>query len=410
MAIKIIEDKLKKYQSYTKQQEKNALREIAQEIALSALARTDFFKHAAFIGGSCLRIVYGLQRFSEDLDFWTLEPAPNFLWKSYLQAVADEFKAYAFDMTIEDRERPNAKVKRAILKKDSDSIEKVLILSDARKYMENEKLQIKFEIHTHPPAGGLFEPKNIDFPYPFTITALDRPSLFASKIAALFDQTQEVKGRHWYDFIWYIFNKWPINYQVLANAYNLLENIPKVDPEQVSLSWLQKKLAELIQSIEWKVKRDDVRNFISAEEQETLDLWSQQFFLGHVEALGEYLKPTPISLGSLIADNKGAHLIKMVKEALASGANVDDDSRNGHRPLQLALSKGYKEVAKLLIEHGADPNHRDRSGLTPLQAAVNHDQFENAKLLINKGATFNPNAPNLAFDYQKLYQFLRRYR
>ncbi|MBS0648923.1 MAG: nucleotidyl transferase AbiEii/AbiGii toxin family protein [Verrucomicrobia bacterium] len=409
MAIKIIEDKLKKYRSLTKQQEKNALREIAQEIALSALARTDFFKHAAFIGGSCLRIVYDLQRFSEDLDFWTLKPAPNFLWKPYLQVVADEFKAYAFDMAIVDRECPNAKVKRAILKKDSDSIEKVLILSDVRKYTENEKLQIKFEIHTHPPAGGSFEPKNIDFPYPFSITALDRPSLFASKVAALFDPTHDVKGRHWYDFIWYIFNKWPINYKVFANAYNLLGGVLQVNPEQVTLSWLQEKLAELIQSIDWKAKREDVRNFISSEEQETLNLWSPQFFLGYVEALGEYLKPIPISLGSLIADNKGAHLIMMVKEALASGANVDDDSRNGHRPLQMALSKGYKEVAKLLIEHGADPNYRDRSGLTPLQAAVNHGQFENAKLLIKKGAAFNPNAPNLAFDYQKLYQFLRNY-
>ena len=406
MGIKIIEDKLKKYNSSTKQQEKSALREIAQEIALSALARTDFFKHAAFIGGSCLRIVYDLRRFSEDLDFWTLEPTPNFLWRPYLQIVADEFKAYAFDMIIEDRERPDAKIKRATLKKGSDSIEKILILSDARKYTDTEKLKIKFEIHTHPPAGGGFEPKNINFPYPFSITTLDRPSLFASKVAALFDQPKEVKGRHWYDFIWYIFNKWPINYQVLANAYNSIENVPKVDPSQVSLSWLQNALVELIQSIEWGPKRDDVRNFISLDEQETLDLWGKQFFLGHVEALGEYLKPTPVSLGSVIADNKGAHLIKMVKEALASGADVNDDSRNGHRPLQLALSKGYNEIAKLLIEHGADPHYRDRSGLTPLQAAVNHGHFELARLLIKKGAAFNPNAPNLAFNYQRLYQFI----
>ncbi len=404
MGIKIIEDKLKIYNARTKQEEKNALREISQEIALSALARTDFFKHAAFIGGSCLRIVYGLQRYSEDLDFWTLEPAPNFLWKPYLQVVADEFKAYAFDMKIEDRQQPQAKIKRAALKK--DSIEKVLILSDARKYTENEKLQIKFEIHTHPPAGGKFEPKNIDFPYPFSITSLDKSSLFASKIAALFDRTREVKGRHWYNFIWYIYNKYPINYQLLANAYNQLENVPKVDPKQMSFSWLQKELAELIQSVEWNDKRDDVRNFISLEEQETLDLWNPPFFLGHLEALGEYQKPIPISLGSLIVEKKGAHLIRMVEEALASGANVDDDSRNGHRPLQLALSKGYREVAKLLIEHGADPNHRDRSGLTPLQVAVNHGQFEIAKLLIKKGAIFNRKAPNLAFDQTKLYQFL----
>ncbi|HEY4832743.1 MAG TPA: nucleotidyl transferase AbiEii/AbiGii toxin family protein [Waddliaceae bacterium] len=396
MGIKIIEDRLKKYRSRTKQDEKNALREIAQEIALSALARTDFFKHAAFIGGSCLRIFHDLERFSEDLDFWTLQHAPNFQWKPYLQAVQEEFESYAFHMVVEDREQANAKIKRAFIKK--DSIGKILIISDARGYMDNEKLQVKLEIDTHPPSGAEFEPKNIDFPYPFSITGLDKPSLFASKVAALFDRKKE-KGRHWYDFIWYVFHKWPINYSLLGNALG-------IDPQQMSVTWLENALADLVRSIEWKILTDDVRKFISQADQETLNLWSQQFFLGHVEALGEYLKPKPFSLGTLIAEKKGIHLIELVKEALSSGAAVDDDSRNGHRPLQISLSKGYNDIAKLLIEKGADPNYRDRSGLTPLQMAINHGQFEIANLLIQKGAKFDPHAPNLAFDQTKLYEFI----
>ena len=75
----------------------------------------------------------------------------------------------------------------------------------------------------------------------------------------------------------------------------------------------------------------------------------------------------------------------------------------------MALTKGYEEVAELLIEWGADPNYRDRSGLTPLQAAVNHGHFKLAHLLIEKGAAFNPQAPNLAFDQQKLYAFKMSY-
>ncbi len=90
MDLKIIEDKIKQYKSRTKQEEKNALREIAQLIALCGLARADFFKHACFIGGSCLRIAYGLQRFSEDLDFWTLQPFSDFVWQPYLYAVQEE--------------------------------------------------------------------------------------------------------------------------------------------------------------------------------------------------------------------------------------------------------------------------------------------------------------------------------
>ena len=77
MEIKIIQERLERYKYSTKQEEKNALREIAQEIALCGLARTNFFKHTSFIGGSCLRIVHGLRRFSEDLDFWTFESNPH---------------------------------------------------------------------------------------------------------------------------------------------------------------------------------------------------------------------------------------------------------------------------------------------------------------------------------------------
>ncbi len=112
------------------------------------------------------------------------------------------------------------------------------------------------------------------------------------------------------------------------------------------------------------------------------------------------------SLGAIIADMKGKALIDKVKEALASGADVNDNSRNGHRPLQLALSKGHSEVARLLIEHHADLYCRDCSRKTPLQAAINHGQFDNAKLMIKKGVPFNRNNLNLEFDPSKHYQFI----
>jgi ankyrin repeat protein len=128
------------------------------------------------------------------------------------------------------------------------------------------------------------------------------------------------------------------------------------------------------------------------------------FFLGYVEAL-EYLMPETISLATLIAEEKGKRLIERVEEALKVGAAVNDDTRNGHRPLQLALRSGQKEVARMLIECGADIDYRDRSGQTPIQVAINHGLFEIANFLIQKGVRFNPNAQNLGCDPQKLNQF-----
>ena len=78
----------------------SALREIMQEVALAGLSRTNFFEKAAFYGGTALRIFYGLDRFSEDLDFSLLEPDPNFSLEPYFGAIVDEFESIGMKVSI----------------------------------------------------------------------------------------------------------------------------------------------------------------------------------------------------------------------------------------------------------------------------------------------------------------------
>lgn len=112
-----------------------------------------------------------------------------------------------------------------------------------------------------------------------------------------------------------------------------------------------------------------------------------------------------ISLGKMVAELRGKKLLVQVQAAIVAGADVNDNSWNGHRPLQMALKEeGHSEVARLLIESGADILFHDHSGLSPLQMAINYEQFENANLLIEKGAPFSPNDPN-DYDYPRLHQF-----
>jgi hypothetical protein len=111
-----------------------------------------------------------------------------------------------------------------------------------------------------------------------------------------------------------------------------------------------------------------------------------------------------ISIGKMIAELKGKKLIDQVKAAILAGADVNDHSRNGHRPLNMALKESPEEIACLLIEGGANINHHDNSGLIPLQIAINYGQFKNANLLIDKGVSFNPNNPQ-GYIYSQLYQF-----
>lgn len=113
MKIKIIEDRLKAYKPVSQRDELNAVKEIIQEIALCALARAQFFKIAAFQGGSCLRIIHSMQRFSEDLDFILLQSNKTFAWGPYLKALELEFALYDLDFQAIDRSKADHAVKLA---------------------------------------------------------------------------------------------------------------------------------------------------------------------------------------------------------------------------------------------------------------------------------------------------------
>src|ERR1700746_1674001 len=115
MSVQIIQQKLLSYQCQTVLDQENALKEIAQEIALMALARTDFFRVAAFRGGTCLRILYGLERFSEDLDFVLVKPDKNFDWAHYIVNMREEFSAYGYQLAIEHRNKLEKAAKTAFL-------------------------------------------------------------------------------------------------------------------------------------------------------------------------------------------------------------------------------------------------------------------------------------------------------
>ncbi len=103
MSNTIITNKLNEYTIHTKDDEENALKEILQEIALYALSTTDFFTHAQFQGGTSLRILYDLPRFSEDLDFVLNAPNASFRWEPYVNAILESYELYGIKPEIKDR-------------------------------------------------------------------------------------------------------------------------------------------------------------------------------------------------------------------------------------------------------------------------------------------------------------------
>jgi len=274
MTVRMIEERLAGYDCQTALEEEQALREITQEVALAALGRGDFFKHALFQGGTCLRIFHGLNRFSEDLDFTLREPDPGFRLHDHIQHLVDELATYGYAVEISDRAQAGAAVQAAFLK--DNSIGRLLELRHADRSGPARKIRIKLEIDTNPPAGGGEVLEYLDFPFVASVAAQDLPTLFAGKIHALLCR-RFVKGRDWYDFLWYT------SRAAGMNALYLTAAIGQFGPWQgqgikAERAWVVVELEKKISSIDWKQASDEVRPFVRSMEQPSIELWSEALF------------------------------------------------------------------------------------------------------------------------------------
>ena len=281
MSVQMIQARLDSYGCQSALEEEQALREITQEIILAALGRTDFFHKAGFQGGTCLRIFHGMSRFSEDLDFALHTPGVSFALETYLNALTKELAAYGYELKMDDRSKVDRAVRMAFIK--DDSLGNLLRLNYRPAKGPLRKLRIKLEVDTGPPVGASFETKYLDFPFPSAVCVFDLPSLFAGKLHALLCR-EYLKGRDWYDFIWYTARKTPINYDLLSSA------LTQFGPWQgrhvaTDRDWCVEQLRTKIVTMNWKRVSDDVHRFVKANELPSLDLWSQEFFLAQCEKL-----------------------------------------------------------------------------------------------------------------------------
>src|SRR5450631_1531476 len=204
----MIKEWLEEYKPGNKESALQALREIMQEIALAGLQRSGFFEKAAFYGGTALRIFYGLNRFSEDLDFSLLESNPGFSLDKYLEAIRVEFAAAGMQVSIKEKIKTNKNnIESAFLK--SETIWRELVLEsiipqNGLDHVAN--IKIKLEIDTKPPLGFATEEKLLLKPFSFYVKCFSLSDLFAGKMHALLFRKwgNRVKGRDWFDLEWYI--------------------------------------------------------------------------------------------------------------------------------------------------------------------------------------------------------------
>lgn len=279
--IDIIRDKLRRYEASNALEEENAVKEILQEIALYALWRGDFFDVALFQGGTSLRILHGLPRFSEDLDFLLRKPDPDFDWSPYLKVLVEVFEQFGLKLDALPKAKMESAIRQALLKNDSLASQLDLSFAGPGK---PRTIRIKLEIDVNPPAGSGEDTTYLDFPTDHEVHHQDLPSNFALKIHALLCRGF-LKGRDWYDFSWYVSKGTPPNLQLLRTA--LIQAGPWAGDESIAvdMSWLKQVLGDTIARIDWKAAAEDVRRFLRPTEAKSLELWSERFFLAKCERL-----------------------------------------------------------------------------------------------------------------------------
>lgn len=277
----IIQARLATYKPTNEIEQENAIKEIIQEIALYALWRAKFFDVAAFQGGTSLRILHKLPRFSEDLDFMLLRPDPTFDWGPFLRALTSTFEEYGLTPEAVAKEQMDRRIRRAVIKDNAiaNQLNLSFAINDARR-----KLRIKLEIDVMPPAHSKDEFSFLDFPVDYEVRHQDMASNFALKIHALLCRDY-LKGRDWFDFSWYI-------------AQNIFPNLPHLEEAlrqfgpwsddanlSVNVGWLKTAMTEKIASVDWTAAKDDVRPFLRSADAASLELWGERFFMAKLGKL-----------------------------------------------------------------------------------------------------------------------------
>ena len=282
----VIEQMLKPYEAQTLYDKENAIKEVVQEIVLCGLSRAGFFQPAAFYGGTALRIFYGLDRFSEDLDFSLKAPDANFDLAAYLPTLEKEVRSYGLNFKIETKEKGvDSAVKSAFLK--GNTKEHILMFyADERlapSIAASKLIKVKFEVDTNPPAFATFERKYRLLPIPYEINLYDMPSLFAGKIHAVICRSWKtrVKGRDLYDYVFYLSRGTSVNLRHLG-ARLAQSDFIEAD-RTISLDDVKNMLYTRFEQIDYEQAKQDALPFI--RNPDTLALWSADFFKGITESL-----------------------------------------------------------------------------------------------------------------------------
>jgi predicted nucleotidyltransferase component of viral defense system len=277
---------LEKYPLESRGDYENALREIFQELALLGLWRGKFFEHAAFYGGTALRILYGMYRYSEDLDFSLLKPVDGFDFSPFCRCIENELQSWGFPVSVELKKKTaETAIESAFLK--AGTLQQMITVNAPSEITgsahRNQILRIKVEIDTEPPGGFETETRFLTAPIPFSVRVYKEEFLFAGKMHALLFRNwkNRIKGRDWYDWVWYAARGTKLNLAHLE--VRMRESGSWSGGAALTDDRLRMLLRDKIESLDVEHAKNDVVHFL--RDKDSIAVWSKAFFTQMAEQL-----------------------------------------------------------------------------------------------------------------------------
>jgi len=274
-----IQRMLQRYSRDTIEENVFALREVLQQLALLGLWRSKFFEQAAFYGGTAIRILYGLDRYSEDLDFSLLAPERDFSLSRYGSALERELAGFGFEVSFEPvRKSQESAIESAFIK--TNTLKQMVVIEADRRMLRglqsDQKLKIRLEVDVDPPGGFETESKPILQPVPFAVRTYTLPDLFAGKMHALLCRRwrNRVKGRDWYDFVWYVANYPRLRLSHLEQR--MRQSGDYTNERALGPDAFREMIREAVGALDIKRAREEVLPFVV--DLRTVEIWSADFF------------------------------------------------------------------------------------------------------------------------------------
>lgn len=281
----ILEQMIEGYHPKNNEEKRNVIKEVMQEIVLCGLSRAGFFNESAFYGGTALRIFYGLDRFSEDLDFSLLVKNKDFDLVKYFPILKDTVQSFGLNVDFELKNKTrDSNVQSVFLK--GDTIEYFLLFYPnelVQGINKNEKVKIKFEIDTMPPRLATYETKFRLLPTPYSVRLYDEASLFSGKIHAVICRSwkSRVKGCDLYDYVFYLSRNTKFNLPHLREK--LIDSEYISSDTEITCDSVKEMLINRFNEIDYNVAKEDVIPFI--KDTSVLNLWSKEFFISITSGL-----------------------------------------------------------------------------------------------------------------------------